>query len=381
MQSSCRQDISIDEQDSEEEPKHSKPQHIKCLLCNCIFVYHHSMLQHMKKHHAGLFIICKHNGRCSQVFLTEAQKAKHILELTNSDKLKKCDFCQIMYNKESGKSHFKMHHKNDNLIRCSYSTCSSYFRSAAEKQNHEALVHAIKEKRKCIFCKLFFSDHSMLQHFHNKHKSLFPSAFKCKFHCVRYFLTEAELKIHVASVHGTYFMRSEVQCIYCNKICIDKYVLCCHINRNHSVVKIQCKIRGCNQYFLTQTQADEHFEQQHQKIEDNKIFKCLKCNYGSANRGLLKLHISRKHGDKILPCSKCTKHYRCSRALAIHIKSAHSSPKACPHCKSSNLLNMRMHLKQEKCKRCQKVLLCVRSAQMHKKLCKSQTSPVNSALT
>jgi hypothetical protein len=55
---------------------------------------------HVHKKHAGLFIICKHNGHCTEIFRTEAEKSEHILELTNKkDKLMICDFCCVMYRK------------------------------------------------------------------------------------------------------------------------------------------------------------------------------------------------------------------------------------------------------------------------------------------
>jgi hypothetical protein len=102
-------------------------------------------------------------------------------------------------------------------------------------------------------------------------------------------------------------MRAEAKCLYCNKICIDKDVLYMHINKHHSAVKILCNVFTCHQYFHTQTEADEHFEQKHQKIVENKKYCCLKCNFRSARKCTLRLHISRMHGEKLLLCPKCSK--------------------------------------------------------------------------
>jgi KRAB domain-containing zinc finger protein len=158
--------------------------------------------------------------------------------------------------------------------------------------------------------------------------------------------------------------------LYCNKICIDKHVLNSHINKHHLAVKILCKFFHCGQYFHTQTEADEHFEQQHQKIEENKKYHCLKCNYGTALKFKLKVHISRMHGEKILPCPKCSRCFSFPFDLKDHLQRAHLPPKVCQHCNKC-CRYMKSHMKQEKCKRCQKVLLCVRVARSHKNfLCK-----------
>jgi KRAB domain-containing zinc finger protein len=364
VETSCGQSVSPDQLEGSK-------QHLRCILCNCAFIHRESVVQHMHKKHAGLFIICKHNGKCAEIFRTEAEKSEHIREVTNKNgKLIKCDFCCLMYFKRNRANHFKRHHKNDNLIRCSYFYCSTRFRSEVEKQNHEALVHASTNKDKCIFCNLFFPSSKILHHYQMMHKSLIAKAFKCKFQCRRFFLTEADRDEHIASTHKIkVLMRAEVKCLYCNKICIDKDVLNTHINRHHSAVKINCKFFRCSQYFHTQTEAEKHFERQHQKMEKNKKYCCFKCNYRSACKKSIKRHIFRMHGEKNVHCPKCSRCYNSSYTLKDHVKREHSPPKVCPHCNKS-YSNIRMHLKQEKCKRCQKVLLCLRVAQLHKKLCK-----------
>ena len=367
-ETSCGQSDSSDQQGAKNTLEGSKRQH-RCILCTRAFLHRESMVQHMHWKHAGLFIICKHNGHCAEIFLTEAEKSEHILELTKKiGKWIKCDFCCLMYCKADRANHFKRHHKNDNLFRCSYHHCFTHFRSEVEKQNHEALVHASTKKDKCIFCNLVFNEAAIFYHYRTVHKSLFANAFKCKYHCRKYFITEADREEHIASAHKI-LMRTEAKCLYCDKICIDKHVLNSHIHRNHSAEKILCKFFKCGQYFRTQTEADKHFEQQHQKMEENKKYRCLKCNYRSASRNHFKRHIAHTHVEKILLCPKCSKCFSSPLTLKDHVKWVHSPPKVCPHCNKS-MFSIRMHLKQEKCTSCQKVLLCLHLAQLHKKLCK-----------
>jgi hypothetical protein len=369
---SIRQYDGTNQQDAKDKTKDSKQQH-RCMLCNRAFTLHYSMVQHMHRKHAGLFILCKHNRMCTEIFQTEAEKSEHILGLKNKN-LKKCDFCNLWYHKNQIEFHLKRHHKNDNFIRCSYFYCSTRFRSEVEKQNHEALVHATTKMIKCIFCNLFFCEINMLRHFQTRHKSLIPFAFKCNVKCRKYFLTELELNEHKAIVHSKYFERCKFKCIYCNKIYLKTTLLRRHINSMHAEVKICCNYHFCFQYFHTQAQANFHFEQHHQKIEDKKKFRCLKCNYRSSEKANCDRHVSQIHGDKSLPCSKCQKLFGSSAALKIHLRFAHKPPKVCPHC-NKRYSRIEVHLKEEKCKICQKDLLCINSAQLHKEVCKFQTEP------
>jgi len=207
-ETSCGQRVSPDQLEAKNTLESSKRQH-RCILCNRAFNYRKDVVLHMQKKHAGLFIVCKHNGRCAEFFRTEAEKSEHILKLTNiNDQLIKCNFCCLMYNKSGKVHHLKRHHKN--LIQCSYRQCTIRFHSEVEKQNHEALMHAATKKDKCIFCNLFFSEVHILNHYRMKHKTLLANAFMCKFHCRRYFLTEADREEHIASAHK-FLVRAEGQ--------------------------------------------------------------------------------------------------------------------------------------------------------------------------
>jgi hypothetical protein len=365
--------VGTDQQEAKAMLKDPK-KNLRCIICNRAFISRQGMLLHMHNKHAGLFIVCKHNGICSKMFHTEAEKSEHIREVTNRsiDLMMKCNFCGLIYCKGDKANHFKKHHKNDFLFRCSYGNCSTRFLSEVEKQNHEALVHTSTKKDKCIFCNKFVYVCNILRHYQTKHKTPFANAFKCKFKCRRYFRTEADLKEHIASAHKKIIVvRADAKCLYCNKVFIDKYGLNIHVNKHHSAVKVICKFFTCGQYFRTQTEADEHFEQQHQKIEENKKYRCFKCNFRAALKINVKYHIYRMHGEKMLQCPKCTKCFISSIILKEHLKRMHLPLKVnvCPHCNKS-ILNIRNHLKQEKCKRCQKVLLCLGLAHLHKKLCK-----------
>lgn len=207
-----------------------------CLLCDKSFAAQFNLATHMGNEHAGQFFECKrkHNNLSSRFFLTAAEKTEHVLR--NHKSMRKCEFCHINFNPQFTGLHIKTFHKRDNLVRCSYKLCVTYFRSQAEKQKHEGLVHH-KKKEKCLFCGSFVE--SLNLHIRHMHKSQLPSAFKCTFRCAAYFLTETERDEHVASAHGPKgaLVRQEVKCIYCKKSCTDKQVLYSHIKKIHKYIK------------------------------------------------------------------------------------------------------------------------------------------------
>lgn len=343
-----------------------------CMLCNRYFSKRFNMRHHMRKDHAGQYDICrwKHNGAvCAQVFRSEADKFEHILKV-HKQKMVRCEFCFKAYSETHKSEHFLIWHKND-LFRCRYFNCCTYFRSEVEKRKHESLTHETKNTLKCIFCSFYFRPNRIKGHLLTKHKSQLPFAFKCNRRCYSYFLTESELNEHIASSHKTK-MRSEAMCVYCNNMYADVLSLNEHIKRFHSDIKITCKFRGCKHFFHSQTQADAHFEQQHQKIQDNKKYQCSKCDYKGSFKHNLEEHILRIHGEKNQPCSKCSMRFRSSYALKKHLKSAHTSPHQCQHC--GDILhctnNLRQHQFQTKCKNCQQVLSCCTLYRMHTKKCK-----------
>jgi len=343
----------------------------KCFLCDAVHSNRRGLVDHMHRVHPGQFFECKHrSGKCARVFRTEEEKMEHVLN--DHIPSRKCSFCHRTFHKSGLAAHMENYHKSENLIRCSNRSCGTYFRSNEEKQKHDQLIHAGKGKKLCIFCGLFIFYNNMVQHFKYKHKHQVASAFKCTFRCGEYFLTEAERDEHVGVHTKVAKVRQEVVCIYCNKICADKEALLSHSKHNHSDITIQCRIRGCSLFFLTQTQLDAHFEQVHRKKEDNKRFRCSMCDYRSIEISKLNSHLALMHGNKNKPCLKCGKCFISTEALKFHLNVSHAESKICEHCNRS-MKYLHGHQIQSKCKECQQILPCRQSAQLHSMSCKLST--------
>lgn len=341
----------------------------KCFICGNVFSRRINMVAHMRKYHPGQFIECNLGGVCAKIFPTKEEVSQHLLNHHNRP-TKKCDFCTKIICISDFSTHMKKHHSKDNLIRCSYSQCSTYFRSEQEKQKHNQLVHITGErKEECTFCSLFFPNNCMIKHLNYKHQLQMKNAFKCTFRCHRYFLTESERDQHSASAHTkAAIVRQEVECIYCNKFCTDREALHSHVKHNHSDVQVRCKFRGCSEpYFHTRAQLDAHFEQVHRIEEENKKWRCPKCDYGTKDKIKIKYHVALMHGERNKRCSECDKCFSTAKTLKDHLLNFHSAQcKVCEHCNANlNNASLRYHQIQSKCKKCLQILPCKKAARLH----------------
>jgi hypothetical protein len=284
--------------------------------------------------------------------------------------MSECNVCHRQFISGEGNVHLRRYHKHENLSRCSYLLCTTFFRTKEDQLRHERETHQTSNRMKCVVCGMYIIKSIISCHMRKYHnlKSEFPKAFKCTSNCNEYFVTEAERNKHVSSVHEKNLVRKEVKCIYCSKMCMDESVLSGHIGKCHSHVKLRCKIVSCKQYFHTVAQKNAHFKEHNLENEKKQKFKCLKCSFRSSSDTTLKEHFRNLHGSRDVPCPKCPNFFTCKRALNHHLRSSHTVPLLCQHC-NKMFLRLRQHKKKGVCKKCQTVLPCKGISQLHYKIC------------
>lgn len=125
--------------------------------------------------------------------------------------------------------------------------------------------------------------------------------------CATFFFTEADRQKHELSVHGKW-----INCIYCGAY-FSKRVrwMQNHIKKSHKDA-IQCDVsKRCREYFLTQTEKDEHVLKVHtpnpvtKESREKRV--CIYCNKISKNKPSSQLHIIRYHAAVSIKC----KFYHC----------------------------------------------------------------------
>lgn len=311
------------------------------------------------------------NRLCPSVVENQSIKTNSKIEKTDKDKKNRnkrtvfqCNLCQLIVKcKETLQDHRKRDHKN--VLRCNSKYCASYFITEADRQQHELSAHA--KCGKCIYCGALFSNrirwlHEHVQKFHKE-------AVQCDFpkNCPEYFHTQTEKDEHIFKVHqkaaGTrinkkYYSAETCsiykpeQCIYCGKIFKQKFSLSAHIRNSHLAIRIKCRFHGCGLYFLSNSESDEHFRQEHQEMERLKKFHCPKCSYKTAFNSSLQNHIRCNHTIRVtLQCNKCQRSFSEQGRLNRHVRAAHGTHFTCEHCgKNMQKVSLENHFQKGWCK-------------------------------
>jgi uncharacterized C2H2 Zn-finger protein len=207
--------------------------------------------------------------------------------------------------------------------RCDYSMCSEYFITDEDKEKHQLEVHAHEVgKEKCEICGLMvlcLSQHISTIHFKRFDKVKCPFCpalinrsklsshvkkqhsvehIKCNIRsCRTYFYSEEERNEHIQKVHVKKNKRRiDKKCVYCGMIFKSYGMHHYHVNKEHSNVKVQCKVNNCSIYFLTELERENHHREIHkQSGEKLTSASCLQCNFTCGNKARLRVHMKRRH--------------------------------------------------------------------------------------
>jgi hypothetical protein len=382
----CMQFFTEHEQSDHFARAHTKmclPMH-HCIFNNCKMSFKRTELltEHFKNKHNGIFFRCDYNKKCTSYFTNKKDMVMHIKKIHETfpayaSKRMKCLYCDKMVIVKQLLNHTEKHHKGKKHIKCRYFTCYVYFKSEQEQQEHEAQAHSLKRRGakkcrichmtvplqmrlhiiekhnnelisfckykcgyygymdeldihhaephtrnevKCIYCGLFSKKIAFMDHVKSKHES---QAIKCTYKCREFFLTIADRNKHILEVHSNAPIILRHICIYCKNEFCSKDRLRNHVQNVHKQVCIMCSLRGCSEYFSSQSDLNNHFLEKHKEKEDAKMFKCLKCNYTTMSKWHLRGHISRIHGKDKVSCPLCSKVFKSNFSLGIHLKKVH----------------------------------------------------------
>jgi hypothetical protein len=287
-----------------------------------------------------------------------------------------CIICKIFLQDHKAQwSHMKKH--KNNVIRCSYKLCPSYFKTSEEQKLHHQKVHEHKDNKiECVYCGLWYGRVGIVSHVNQQHKNV---SIKCtKVHCMTYFLTESDRQEHVEKVHLAERRKKKKTCFYCGKI-YPAASLTNHINALHSDILIKCSIFKCNSYFHSKEELQKHFDEKHKEAEKQKKFHCVHCSYKTNNRVCFTQHFNIMHGTAKFKCARCPegarskRYYKSKLALKIHTNKVHSGRETCPHCMQNMTMKAkRGHLQSDFCSRCNTKRLCAGLMKIHRQECSAR---------
>jgi Zinc-finger double-stranded RNA-binding len=341
----------------------------RCVYCTRHFINEKAYQKHVSSMHASEVIECKLCKNSCVYYKTQALYAKHVAR--KHEGAWKCIYCTDDNNfrfKNSLRSHIRHHHQNVS-IECSRPICATFFKTEAEKSDHEKAVHASKadvieceicnatvlrpnlsmhmlqfpkcrrigkvkgEKTTCCYCqKTFPSKTAVMRHVKESHSNI--DTFSCQT-CMIYFPTLKLKQEHNQKVHSGSFT-----CIYCsNWSCTNMSNLGRHMKEKHEGEVIQCKYNNmCNLYFKTDSDLQKHISECHENDLTNKL-QCIYCSKIFPRYNLLP-HINFQHKSVAIRCSyskTCctyflTKEDQDSHVLKVHYNGKVVENQKCPLC-------------------------------------------------
>ena len=291
---------------------------------------------------------------CHKMKTTKMEAALHFNEChaeINEEKHFLCSLCLTPFKAIEGlKTHIRIYHFQHQPLQCPY--CEMKFDikpnlSSHLKSSHPSLWSGGEKKYLCEKCdSRFYTSALLYAHRQIKH----PSGYHACSKCGKEFPNSHGLKSHIKNVH------EDVGCFVCDicgKVFTKKSVIKNH-EKIHSIPDIPgafpCKITGCNKVFGKKLSRDKHsrnpyahgkerpkiykckfcskqFSEKpavvfHEKsIHLNvKDFKCDKCDFASASKDKLKVHITSIHDGVMYSCDYvgCTKSYNLKGNLDAH---------------------------------------------------------------
>jgi hypothetical protein len=354
-----------------------RPKVVRCVYCDRVYKNNEVLGMHVRHSHRNIVVMKCNYSQCETYLKCEEDREKHIKEKHQlEENVMKCIYCDIVMHANSGNlvTHMKAQHRNI-IIRCTYAVCGTYFKCEADRQQHLEEKHKQRENDvKCIYCDQwvrYVGEHMRTHHQH--------VAIRCTYSnsCSTYFKSESDRDEHIEKVHRAVKVKQKVDCIYCGKSYPKRNSIRKHIALMHGDIAIRCRIRKCAQYFVTQEDCDKHFMEIHDENEKLKTIVCSQCSFKTGSKNSLTHHIKEYHNKKeIFKCKRCPdseKIFKSSESLKYHMVLEHipNNVQKCTHCnKSIHKYSLSTHLTSEYCSLCKINYLCKGKMIEHKKWCK-----------
>lgn len=297
---------------------HTGVRPFKCRLCPRSFTVNYQCTIHEATHSGE-----KRYFKCQICFKDLASKSglrahmeTHLLE---SQRIKKyeCDQCDNdFYKKKSLLRHQSKHNQKQENVRHVCPKCSKEFTKSAGLKTHMTI--------------------------HGKY------TFDCHF-CVRHFSSADKLEIHENAKHKiAKFGRRTFECYVCRMAVKNRWKLELHLRKHFNERPFRCDI--CAKGFWLKSILQRH-KQSHWNEEDKqklKKFKCHLCEYKTAKRQGLNVHLER-HINGPFRCNICSKDFPTEGRLSYH-RRAHTgiyrNKYICYICNyvGVNITNVRNHM-------------------------------------
>ena len=306
-------------------------------------------------------------GICDYVAPTKNILEQHNTVVHFKEKPKKCDICGLAYAySHSLNKHIRENHDFD-FIGYPCDKCEFLGQTKTKIEYHKKIQHGPKDEQTfaCEPCGKTYNNRSSLRH-HNRSMHM-KITYNCE-HCDSTFTHQSSKTKHIKEYHPKDGIAKEHKCELCGKVVATNEILKKHLKAVHSDRQEKPHVcPECNFKAKEPRKLKYHIKTVHLKIQS---FKCDICEEAFTYQCTLQRHKRSKHEnlparDKKYKCESCDYKSASKQQLTIHINSMHLGlrPYKCETCgqtftQSSHLKNhcKRIHLKlkNHKCESCDK---------------------------
>lgn len=282
--------------------KNSRPHlNYNCDKCGEVLKFRKNLKKHMKEKHLNSFYNC---NSCPQSFRSKTKLISHSLEV-HSIKMRvvvenfSCEICNMKFDAKSIYESHRATHFDERPEKCGI--CNDSFKNIGNLNRHMKYVHAENRDEICEICSKSFKN-------------------------------QMALKSHKNTVHAD--LKVYVNCLYCNKIFMEK-CLKSHIINSHTEIgkikKFTCEI--CKKSFKTKSLLNRHIASVHEAVNRGILYNCDECTFTSTRLRELRDHQLENHFNAPIHVCECGKKFKARHLLLTH-KNSHKLKIniKCPFC-------------------------------------------------
>lgn len=317
-----------------------------CYICKYNSMSLTYLRYHMRRHSGIRPFKCRF---CPKRCTVNYQCKVHELTHTKQRRYFPCQSSKNLATQKTLRSHMETHLlKTQRVKKYECNECDSRFYKKKTLLNHHQSKHNSQQedvRHVCQKCSKEFKTSRSLKFHMTIHRKY---TFNCHY-CIRHFSSADKRETHENAKHKiAKFGRKKFECYVCRTPVKNCWTLKHHMRRHFNDRPFKCSV--CSKGFMLKSTLKRHHRSHWSEQDKEKLkkFKCQLCNYTTAKRETLSIHLER-HIKGPFRCTICSKEFRTEGRLSFHErfhKGAYRNRYICYICNyvGANITGIRTHL-------------------------------------